>query len=117
MAKDDYYTLVAKILVFLYKRMKGIQKTGPEEYIVSESRDFPVSDEYLVFVLDEMKKHSMIQGITIIHMRGDIPVRIKDMDCLRITQEGIDYLLDEYSTVRKVAIKSQDITSIAQLFT
>ena len=116
MARDDYYTLVAKILVFLYKRMKGIQKTGPEEYIVSESRDFPVSDEYLVFVLDEMKKHSMIQGITIIRTWGDVPVRITDLEYLRITQEGIDYLR-ENSTIRKVAMTFKDITSIAQLFT
>ena len=32
MARDDYYVIVGKILVYLYARMKGKNKTTPEEY-------------------------------------------------------------------------------------
>lgn len=46
MAKDDYYTIAAKILVYLYKKYQ--HKEGlKEDYISPETADFPISKEQL----------------------------------------------------------------------
>ena len=54
MAKDDYYTLVCKILVYLYKRLKGKDKTDPVNYIAPLTKDFPVERDYLEYVIEQM---------------------------------------------------------------
>ena len=41
MAKDEYYVIVAKILVYLYAKLKGKNKTPAVEYIHAMSNDFP----------------------------------------------------------------------------
>lgn len=115
MAKDDYYTLVAQILVFLYKKLKGKATEKTEDFISPMTKDFPVSSEYLLYVLDEMKKHDLIQGITIVHTWGGTPVRASGYEDLRITPEGIDYLR-ENSTIRKVLDMVPGAAAIAELF-
>lgn len=52
MAKDDYYTLVAKILVYLYKKYK--QKEIEKDYISPLTKDFPVKDEQLMETVSMM---------------------------------------------------------------
>lgn len=115
MARDDYYTLVAQVLVFLYRKLKGKTTERVEDFIASETEAFPISEEYLLYVLDEMEKHKMIQGLIIIRQWGGVPVRIAGLENLRITPEGIDYLR-ENSTIRKVLNTIPGAASIAQLF-
>ncbi len=43
MAKDDYYTIVAKILVYLYKKYK--QKDIEQNYILPMTKNFPIYEE------------------------------------------------------------------------
>lgn len=45
MVKDDYYTIVAKILVYLYKKYK--QKDIEQDYITPMTKDFPIKEEQL----------------------------------------------------------------------
>ena len=115
MAKDDYYTLVAQVLVFLYKKLKGKTDEQTADFIAPMTKAFPISEDYLLYVLDEMHKHGYIQGITIAHAWGGVPINASGYDSLRITPEGIDYLR-ENSTIRKVAESIPGAAAIAQLF-
>lgn len=63
MAKDDYFTLVAKVLVYLYARLKGKEKTSPAQYLHPMSKDFPVSEDYFDYVLNEMMEHNYIAPV------------------------------------------------------
>lgn len=113
MAKDDYFVIVAKILVYLYARLKGKNEIPPEEYIHPMSKEFPISEEYLDTVLDEMYGHGYIRLKTIQSWGEDVVFR--DMDGIRITQEGIEYLRDN-STMRKAVDMIPMAASIYELF-
>lgn len=115
MAKNDYYVLVAKILVFLYRKLKGQISTKAEDYIIPMSKDFPVQEDYLNFVLMEMNRHEMIQGIKTTRAWGGDEIIISDLNHIMITQEGIDYLR-ENSAIRKALEQVPGAAAIAQLF-
>lgn len=98
MAKDDYYVIVGKILVYLYARFKDIEKKEPSDYLVPMSKDFPISKDYFYRVIVEMKKHGYIEANITKAWGGDTV--FVDVDNMTITQEGIDYLR-ENSGIRK----------------
>ena len=54
MAKDDYYVIVAKILVYLYKKYKCIEVD--EDYIRPRSEAFPIEEKQLFETIDMMAK-------------------------------------------------------------
>ena len=45
MGKTDYYTIAAKILVYLYKKYKRMK--AEEDYLFPSTKDFPISEEQL----------------------------------------------------------------------
>lgn len=99
MAKDDYCVIAAKILVYLYARLKGKTDEKPVEYLHPLSKDFPISEEYLHFVISDLERHEYITVPIVKAWSGEI-VRI-DYGSMQITQEGIDFLSDN-SKIRKV---------------
>lgn len=113
MAKDDYFTLVAKVLVYLYARLKGKEKTPPAQYLHPMSKDFPVSEDYFDYVLNEMMEHNYIR-LDITKAWGGEIVN-KDIDNIQITQEGIEYLKDN-STMRKLVNVIPMASEIYELF-
>ena len=74
MAKDDYYTIVAKILVFLYKKLQGKEKGSVKEYIIPMTKDFPISEEYFQYVI----ANTMHQNRCIVQQEGDKKWRTKE---------------------------------------
>lgn len=113
MAKDDYYVIVAKILVYLYARIKGKNKISSTEYLHPLSEDFPIYEEYFNYVLDEMLAHGYIR-MNVIRAWG-AGVVMRDIDGIQITQEGIDFLR-ENSTIRKIVDTIPMAASIYELF-
>ncbi|MDX8420670.1 YjcQ family protein [Stecheria sp. CLA-KB-P133] len=113
MAKDDYYSIAATILVYLYARLKGKHTDAPDEYIHENSKEFPISREYLYFVINEVHDHGYVKATVITDMNGD-PVLIS-MVSLRITQEGIDFLQNN-SVIRKIINTIPLTASIFELF-
>lgn len=113
MAKDDYYVIVGKVLVYLYARLKGKKKAAPAEYIRPMSEEFPISDDYLDFVLDEMLRHGYIRMNITRDWSGKTVYR--DIEDIHITQEGIDYLQDN-SKIKKVIGSIPMAASIFELF-
>ena len=114
MARDDYYTIVAKILVFLYKKLKKKDDRAVMDYIVPLSKDFPVDEEYLQYVLEKMSERGLVERIKITKAWGG-DVAYMDYSKMRITPEGIDYML-ENRTLRKVAEGLKEAAGIASLF-
>lgn len=114
MAKDDYHVIVAKILIFLYKRLKKKDTRTVEEYISPMTDDFPIDEEYMQYVIEKLSERGYVERVHITRAMGGVIVR---MDCssMRITPEGIDYLR-ENSTIRKVALALKEVVPIAGLF-
>lgn len=113
MARDDYYVIVGKILVYLYARLKGKAKAELLDYIHPMSEDFPISDDYLGFVLDEMLRHGYIRMHITKGWGGKTVYR--ELESIQITQEGIDFLQDNFK-VHKVLKAIPMAASIAELF-
>lgn len=111
MGKTDYYTIVAKILVYLYKKYKCMDI--PEGYISAPTKDFPIPGEQLDKTISMMLKQDLIDGAVLKAWGGDI-VSI-NYSSLEITPGGIDYL-QENKKIRKICEGLKEAVPIAQLF-
>lgn len=60
MGKSDYYTIVAKILIYLYKKYKRI--SIDEDYISHMTKEFPISKEQLDETIVMMMEQNYITG-------------------------------------------------------
>ena len=85
-----------------------------DEYIVPLSKDFPIDEEYLMYVIEKMVEHGMVEKVNIMKAWGGDVIKI-DYSKMRITVEGIDYLRDN-SVMRKVAETLQEAIPIFSLF-
>lgn len=111
MAKDDYYVIVAKILVYLYKKYKCLNIDGT--YICPMSKDFPISQEQLWETISMMESQGFITGNITRSWGGDII--LVDYSSLKIMPAGIDYLI-ENTTIRKVCNTLKEAKEIVSLF-
>ena len=114
MAKDDYYTIVCKILVFLYKKLKGKEKRSTIEYIAPLTKDFPIEESYMEYVIEQMVDQGFVDKVNIIRGWGGDIVRM-DYEAMRITPAGIDHLRDN-DKMRRVAETLIEAAPIASLF-
>lgn len=99
MSKNDYYVMAAKVLVFLYKRLKKETEEGLD-YLTPYTKHFPVDKEYFDYLLENLYSHGYITGVRVTKIWGGDPI-VTITDRIRITPEGIDYL-QENSKIRKI---------------
>lgn len=111
MGKLDYYTIVAKVLVYLYKKYKRINLD--EDYIAPMTKDFPISEEQLIETIAMMDEQKLIKGNIVKAGGGDIVT--VDYQSLKITPEGIDYLQDN-SKIKKICETLKEAKAIWELF-
>lgn len=111
MAKDDYYVIVAKILVYLYKKLKGYKVD--KDYITPMTKDFPIEGDYLNEVIAMMCENGYVKGTIIRAWGGDVIMVATDN--LKITEKGIDYLR-ENSTMKKIVETLEEAKKIYTLF-
>lgn len=97
MAKDDYHVIVAKILIYLYKKYK--RKDIELNYIAPLTKDFPIKEEQLIETVSMMIELGYIKGTCIKAWGGDIV--LIDYETLKITPTGIEYL-KENSIIKKI---------------
>ena len=114
MAKDDYHVIVCKILIYLYKRLKGKSRVLPEEYLVPLTKDFPIREEYFFYVLEKTIEQGYIEKINFVRAWGD-EIIMSDVADARITPAGIEYLR-ENSTMKALINKLPEAASIMSLF-
>lgn len=112
MGKTDYYTITAKILVYLYKKYKRM--SVDENYILPLTKDFPISGEQLADTITMMEEQGFITAKKTYAWGGDIIML--DYQSLKIAPAGIDYLHDN-SKIKKVCETLKEAAAIIDFFT
>lgn len=100
MAKDDYDVIVCKVLVYLYAILKGKIKKDPF-FLFALTKDFPVTEEYFGYVIENMQEEGYIKGARIKKAWGGDYV-IFNLEEVEITPKGIHHL-QENSKLKKIA--------------
>ena len=113
MAKDDMQVLFCKILVYLYKVLKGTQKKDIY-YIQPRTYDFPISKEYLQTILIELYEKGYIRNL-IYQKAYSSDVVYFNYDGIEITYDGVEFLR-ENSTMQKIARTLKVTIPILELF-
>ena len=111
MSKDDYYVIVTKILVYLYKKYKQLEVD--QDYILPMTKDFPIQKQQLFDTIEMMKGQGLIKG-NVTKAWGEEIIAI-DYSSLKILPGGIDYLQDN-SKVRKICETLKEAKEIFSLF-
>lgn len=112
MAKDDYFSLVYKLLSYLYACLK-INRKPNWATIAPNTKDFPIGEEYFAYILSHLLADGYIEGITEVRKIGS-PVQFKETKGISITPKGIQYP-DENSMMKKAAQLVEPITDIASM--
>ena len=112
MAKDDYFVLAAKILVYLYSKLKG-KAAKDISYLSPKTKDFPIEQEYFEYVLLQLEKQGYIENLYVQKYWGGQIVKVTDE--LQITPAGIEYL-QENSMMKKVFSTVAELASFAGNF-
>lgn len=94
MAKDDFHVIAYKILRYLYKQIKS-GKAVEVERIMPENSEFVINESYWEFILTELAGERYISGISIKQTDGNNRKWIDNLDGIRITMKGIEYLCSD----------------------
>ena len=95
MAKNDYFVIVYRILIYLYACMKD--GVTPDENVISYET-LNINQRYWCDILESIYEEGYIKGIVISKMLNNVAsVRI---DQIKITQKGIGFL-EENSLMHK----------------
>lgn len=113
MVKDDMPVLFCKILIYLYKVLKG-KKERDEYYIQPFTKDFPISEDYLQTVLIELQEKGYIRNLDYkVAFGGDVVYF--NYNNIEITYDGVEFLR-ENSTMQKIARTLKEAIPIIELF-
>lgn len=112
MAKDDYYTLAAKILIYLYKKIKNEEDAEPD-YLRPMTKDFPINEKYFAYIIEMLEKQKFIEVKITKAWGGDV-IAI-DAESMRILPAGIDYLR-ENKAMRRICETLKEAKAIFSLF-
>ncbi len=110
MAKDDYFVISYRILIYLYGCLKEGQLASLE-YLRYDTNDFPVKKDYWQYILRHLYEEGFIEGVVLIPILGQNIKGIKLTDQLTITPKGIAYL-QENSTMQKAKAFLKDLKEI-----
>lgn len=98
MAKDDYFVLAYRLLAYLYDCLKK-EKKPDWEYMMYETKQFPISEDYFVYLFEQLCNGGYIEGVLVFPQNGYCG--IKDTG-IRITPKGIEFL-QENSCMKRAA--------------
>ena len=106
MPRDDYFRIVYKILDYLY----AILKEGKVADTETLRNITDINEAYWRYVIEEMSKSDLIQGLTITRAWGGEYVYF-DTDSIKITPIGIEYLQENHM-MKKVYRAVKGVTDI-----
>ena len=110
MVKDDFHVIAYKILRYLYVQIKN-GKAVEVDRIMPENSEFVINEFYWEFILTELAGAGYIAGISIKQTDGNNRKWIDNMDGIRITMKGIEYLCsDEF--MKKVMEQETGVSKI-----
>lgn len=100
MAKDDYHTIVFKVLVYLYAVYKRKIVFDKDSFYHATGYKF-VHEGCFINTLYFMKQDGLIDGISISRAWGNEYIMCNDLSDMTITPQGILYL-EENKKMRKI---------------
>ena len=108
MAKDDYFVIVYKVLIYLYGCLKRKISFSNEEFESIAKNDIP--EEYFEDVLQMMNDEGYIKGYVRLRVWGGEIITMEYSD-IKITQKGIEYLCENsmMQKSKKILLESTDI--------
>ena len=115
MAKDDYYVIVFKILVYLYAVFRGKEVFRQECYDKAIGKK-NINEEYLLRIYKMMSDEGYIEKLSFTRAWGSDLIPLFDESELKITQKGIDHIEtnDKMKTAgRYLAEKADTISNLA----
>ena len=89
MAKDDYFSIVYKILQYLYDRLKAGENPDPD---MLTHTSLGIKERYWLYVMIHMIKGGYIEGVE--YRKYATGPEIINLQNAEITPDGIEYLLD-----------------------
>ena len=93
MARDDYGVIIYQILSYLYNCLKKDIKVD-KSYLEPQGKLYNINTNYWTFIIYNLVKDGYIEGVTLTNVWGeDYPI-ISDIENMRITPKGIEYLTD-----------------------
>lgn len=98
MARDDYFVIVYKILVYLYKCLKNGETADIVNILTAET--YGVPESYFEYIIIELLDSGYIKGVSTINVLGKSTPCIKFTKDIMIKPKGIEYL-QENSMVAK----------------
>lgn len=114
MAKDDYYVIAYRLLVYLYACLKR-RILFDEEIFEVAVRKHAGNEAYFNDVLRMMQDEFLISGVTLKEAWSGDYVLTSELRDMRITPAGIQYLTDD-GMMEKVAKQlAQETLGIAKL--
>ena len=98
MAKDDYFYIRYKILLYLYECAK-CGKT-PDIYNVMTAESYGIDNSYFYFIIKNLYKDGCIDGLRVIKCGYSAEPSYNITSRIEITTKGIEYL-NENSMMEK----------------
>lgn len=101
MAKDDYFTIVYKILDYLYTCLKEGSDPDPET-IGCETKWYSINPRYWKYIMKHLIDGGYIEGAEYRNFVTGLEIINLKKAC--ITPDGIEYLLDNHMIKKVVEI-------------
>ena len=114
MAKDDYFVIVYKVLVYLYACFKR-KIMFDENTFRNTVRKNVESDDYFCDILQMMQENGLIRGVCFTKAWGECLLLASDLRDMKITQAGIEYLQDNSKMQKVGEFLKTTVDAIAQL--
>ena len=92
MAKNDYYVIAYRILVYLYECLKCGEKVNTD---IIDAESLNIVPSYWAYIFIHLYEDGHIEGVNIISALGGKSVRL--MPELQITPKGIEFLQENSS--------------------
>ena len=112
MAKDDYYVIAYKVLVYLYAHKK--RKIVFNEAALRKAAGAEKFDEaYFEDVLRMMQEEELITGLDFTRAWGAVWMRLSDMSAMEITSKGILFLTENSraASIKKMLMDTVDVVA------
>lgn len=114
MAKDDYDTIVFKILLYLYAVLK--RKITFDEQAFYHAIGFKnIDNDYFINILYMMHEDGLIDGIVLKKAWGNTYILCSDLIDMTITSNGIHYLNDNKKMNKIKEYLLSNVDTIASL--
>lgn len=101
MAKNDYFSIVYKLLAILYDNLKDGLKPDLKA-ILNDTEIFPIDQTYWIAVFEDLIDKGYIKGVSVVTVVGNSKRIQETRDGIRITMDGVEYLSND-STMNKAA--------------